>query len=91
MLSINSHGEMSVFRFIVLMLITLLSACFHEAVAGGAVPAKVTDWEFVAALTARPTQLAAPQTHPVQRDLMAYLSEVKSSRSACRKSRVETC
>ena len=27
MLSINSHGEMSVFRFIVLTLITLLSAC----------------------------------------------------------------
>ena len=46
MLSINSHGEMSVFRFIVLMLITLLSACFHEAVAGGAGPAKVTDWEL---------------------------------------------
>lgn len=46
MLSINSHGEMSVFRFIVLMLITLLSACFREAIAGGAVPEEVTDWEL---------------------------------------------
>jgi len=28
------------------MLITLLSACFREAIAGGAVPEEVTDWEL---------------------------------------------